>query len=220
MWYLKYKFVHRDCIYAPKLRQYNLSVFFFPLNSYKEGNFVFANSIQQVVGDKKNIEKYVAYLKKHSQIAKLDVYGNVLFCLAKHRAEFKMYETVYNPKIIFIAPGYQDKEGYEVWEVACWDRKTLENMIAVLKKNKTTTYFEVLKLVERKLNDVFVMKLLPKLAPKQEKALRLAYKEGYYKFPRKTDLDQLAKITKVSKPTFRENLRRAESKLMPYLISE
>ncbi|KYK26464.1 hypothetical protein AYK26_04910 [Euryarchaeota archaeon SM23-78] len=220
MWYLKYKFIHKDCIYAPKLREYNLSVFFFPLSHYKEGNFVFTNSIQQVVGEKKNIKKYVTYLEKHPKIVKIDVYDNIIFTLAKHKTDLKMYETVYNPALIFVAPGYQDKEGFEVWEVACWERKPLENMIFVLKNNKTTIHFEILKLVEKRLNDVFVMKLLPKLAPKQQEALRLAYKMGYYKFPRKVDLDKLAKIAKVSKPTFRENLRKAEAKLMPYLISE
>lgn len=220
MWYLKYKFIHKDCIYAPKLKQYNLSVMFYPLNHYKKGNFVFTNAILQVIGEKKNIKKFVNYLKKHSQIDKLDVHDNILFCLAKHKTNLKIYETVYNPAFIFVAPGYQDKDGFEVWEVACWDRKLLENMIHVLKSSKTTTYFEILKFVERKLNDVFVMKLLPKLAPKQEEALRLAYKNGYYKFPRKIDLDELARIAKVSKPTFRENLRKAEVKLMPYLISE
>jgi predicted DNA binding protein len=53
---------------------------------------------------------------------------------------------------------------------------------------------------------------------KQKQAMNLAIKNGYYNYPRKTNLDNLAKIAKVSKQTFQENLRKAENKLIPSLI--
>ena len=88
-----------------------------------------------------------------------------------------------------------------------------------MENNKTTLYFEILSFVERDLDDVYISRLLPKLAPKQEKAIKLAYKYGYYSYPREITLDELAKISKVSKQTFRENLRKAEAKLIPKLVS-
>ena len=60
--------------------------------------------------------------------------------------------------------------------------------------------------------------LHPKLSPKQKEAVELAVKEGYYNYPRKIDLEGLAKLSKVKRQTYQENLRRAEKKLVPFLI--
>jgi predicted DNA binding protein len=50
------------------------------------------------------------------------------------------------------------------------------------------------------------------------KAFELAIENGYYSWPKGTDFIELAKKMKVSVPTFREHLKRAESKLIPDLI--
>ncbi|MDD5191576.1 MAG: helix-turn-helix domain-containing protein, partial [Candidatus Nanoarchaeia archaeon] len=112
------------------------------------------------------------------------------------------------------------KEGFEITEVACWDRKVLQDLINSLEKNKTTTYFEILQFNEKKMEEMYISKLLPKLPIKQKEAITLALKNGYYNYPRKVNLDKLAKVSKVSKQTFRENLRKAEAKIIPKFISE
>ena len=38
---------------------------------------------------------------------------------------------------------------------------------------------------------------------------------GYYRFPRKTNLKKLAKLMNVALPTYQEHLRKAEINLMP-----
>jgi len=58
----------------------------------------------------------------------------------------------------------------------------------------------------------------PELPEKQKGAIELAYEEGYYSYPKKSDLKDLAKIAKVSVPTFQENLRKAEIKLLPFIL--
>ena len=42
-------------------------------------------------------------------------------------------------------------------------------------------------------------------------------KEGYYKFPKHTNLEKLAKLNNISKETFFEHLAKAESKVIPFL---
>lgn len=190
MWYLKYKFAHKDCIYAPMLRKYKLNVLFHPMNHYKKGNYIYANSLQEVFGDKKNIKKYINYLKKHPKIVKLESYDNIIISLAKHKTKFKMYEFAYNPKLIHISPAYQDKEGYEIFEIGCWDKKPLQDHINALKNNKTTTYFKILKFIEKNIDNIYTIRLLPKLSEKQKQAIELAFAEGYYKFPKKTNMDK------------------------------
>lgn len=220
MWYLKFKYKHSDCIYAPKLEELNLSIFFHYIGNYIKGNYIYTSAIQHLIGEEKDIKKYIKYMKTHQKIIKIEVYGDVIFTLAEHRKELKVYRAIYDPIFIFPTPAYLSEDGFEIIEVACWERKPLQELITALEKNKTTTHFEILKFIEKEMDDIYVSKLLPKLSEKQEKAIKLAFKEDYYKFPRKTSLDKLSKIAKVSKPTFRENLRKAEAKLIPKLISE
>ncbi|MFX0092279.1 MAG: helix-turn-helix domain-containing protein, partial [Candidatus Hodarchaeota archaeon] len=53
---------------------------------------------------------------------------------------------------------------------------------------------------------------------KQQEALTLAFQEGYYELPRKIILESLAKEMNVGRRTFEEHLRKAERKIMAFLI--
>lgn len=218
MWHLKFKCRHSDCIYAPKLKELKLSVFFHHLGYYTKGNSVRTSALQYVVGEQNGIEKYVRYLKSHDKISKIEAYGNVILSEAKHG--LKVYAEAYNPVFMHPAPAYLSRDGFEIVEVACWERKPLEKLIGAIKSNETTTHFEILDFREKMMDDVYVSRLLPKLSKKQNEAVRLAFRHGYYRFPRQTNLGKLAKMSGVSKATFRENLRRAESRLMPNLFPE
>ena len=65
-----------------------------------------------------------------------------------------------------------------------------------------------------------VLNILPKLTEKQEKAVYLAIKSGYYEYPRKTDVKGLAFKEGLSFSTFQEHLRKAENKLIPFAIKK
>ncbi len=220
MWHLRFKYKHSDCIYAPKLKELNISGFFYYLGEYTKAKSVYTSAMQHLVGDEKQIKKYIGYMKNHKNIKRIEVYGDIIFTLAKHRKELKIYENVYNPIFIYPSPAYLDKEGFEIIEVASWNRKDIEELIKSIEKTKTTEHFEIIYFINKEMEDIYVSKLLPKLPKKQKESIILAFKNGYYKFPRQTNLDKLAKIVKVSKPTFRENLRKAESKIIPNLILE
>ena len=56
------------------------------------------------------------------------------------------------------------------------------------------------------------------LTEKQKQAIHEAIINGYYNYPRKIDLEKLSKIMKVSRVTFQEHLRKAESKLIPQIF--
>ena len=66
--------------------------------------------------------------------------------------------------------------------------------------------------------DIYFSRLMPKLTDKQKRAVTLAWEYGYYRWPKKTDFGKLAKLMKVSVPTYREHLKKAEQKLMPDLM--
>jgi predicted DNA binding protein len=56
------------------------------------------------------------------------------------------------------------------------------------------------------------------LTSRQLKVLTLAFSSGYYELPRKIYLENLAKVMSIHRRTFEEHLRKAEKKIMNYLI--
>ena len=156
-------------------------------------------------------------MKKNERVVRIEV-SKGIFTLVRESLSKKTYQTIYNPKLIYVSPGHNTADGYESWEIACWERKPLEDLIKAMEEAKTTLYFEVLRFEEKELDDVYVMGLFPQMPKKQREAMELAYASGYYRFPKETNLDKLAKMSRVSKQTFQENLKKAESRLMPLLL--
>ncbi|MBI2045757.1 helix-turn-helix domain-containing protein [Candidatus Pacearchaeota archaeon] len=112
-----------------------------------------------------------------------------------------------------------DRSGFEIWNVASWDRKHLEKIIR-LSKSPMIINFKLLEFNKKIIHDVYISNLLPKLSPQQLEALRLAFENGYYEFPKKTNLDKLARLMKIKKATYQEHLKRAESKIIPFIIGQ
>lgn len=220
MWYLKYKYKHSDCIYADKLMEFKLDGYFHHLGEYTREKYIYTSAMIRLIGEGKIVKKYVRYLKGHKNIVNLEVFKDVIFVLAKHKVDLTLYKAVNNSVLIYPSPAYLTRDGFEMIEVASWDRKVISNLIKSVEKNKTTTHFEILQFKEKKLDDIYISRLFPKLAKKQKAAINLAFKKGYYDFPRGINLDNLAKISKVSKQTFRENLRKAEAKIIPKFVSD
>jgi predicted DNA binding protein len=217
MWYLKFKLKHSDCIVAPLAEKYNLSIEFYPLGHYIQEGSVYTTAIHTVKGDEKNIKGYLKELKKDKRIIRIEV-SKSIFTLSKEKASKKTYQAIYNPQLLYVTPGFNSVDGFEIWEIACWDRRPLENLIKIMENAETTISFDILKFEEKNVEDIYLLKLFPELPKKQKKAIELAFKSGYYQFPKKTNLDKLAKEVKVSKATFQENLKKAEARLMPLLL--
>jgi len=220
MWYLRIKYKHSDCLYTDKSHKLNISIFHYYLGSYVKDRYIYSSAFQHFEGEEKDIKKYISYLKHNKRVMSLEVFEKSVLILTKNKKELKTYSALYNPMFLYPNPAIVDRNGFEIVEIAFWEKKPLQGLISVLEKDKTTTHFEILKFVNRKMDDIYVTKLLPKLPTQQGRAIKLAYQFGYYEYPRKINLDKLAKIAKVSKATFRESLRRAEAKIIPQLISK
>jgi predicted DNA binding protein len=61
--------------------------------------------------------------------------------------------------------------------------------------------------------------LFGEMTDKQTNALMLAFKEGYYRSPRKVTTAMLAKKFGTSRPTYEEHLRKAENKMIKTVCS-
>ena len=89
--------------------------------------------------------------------------------------------------------------------------KVLQNIF-----RKVGLNYKVTKLCEFEKN---VESVLDILTPQQMRVFRLAYAEGYYNIPRKASTEQLASLLRIDKGTVGEHLRRAEKKMLDYLMA-
>ena len=74
-----------------------------------------------------------------------------------------------------------------------------------------------------KVRNIDINVLLPEffvLSEQERKSITTAIKLGYYEYPRKINLEELAKTMKLSKPTLEEYIRKAEKKIMARLFNE
>lgn len=114
-------------------------------------------------------------------------------------------------------PVHVSTDGWEYWEVACIDRSELNKIVQTSIKHYHGKLFSLKKEI---LQDVASFRFSMTLPPKQREAIEVAFKEGYYDYPRKIELQKLAKHTKKAYSTYQENLRKAEGRIVDYFLKQ
>lgn len=212
MWLAKLKIKH-DCTIGNRCKKFSCQSNSFPLTSWNKGNHEYVFGEHILIGENKDINQFVRDLKKDKKAIKVEKVNNIVYLIEKHK-HIKIPARLYNRQFFLVKPVYVDKEGYEFWEIASFDKNILIKYISDIKKQKDFQV-EIGKIVETKIKSVWYEKTMPIMSEKQKRAFELALENGYYKFPRKIDLGGLAKRMKVSTSTFQEHLRKAEAKIIP-----
>ena len=212
MWLAKFKIKHKNCLLTPKCVKRKITDLVYVLKAWNGGKHYYYTELHILQGEEKSKKLFIRDLKKEKNIIKLEQKGNYIFTLNKEPLEKRYYSPVFDPRLLQPKPIVVSPDGYEYWEMACWDRKPLMEIL------KVPVFLAKLKSIQNiKLAEIYLPQIYPQLSPKQKQALELAVKEGYYDYPRRIYLEKLAKIGKVKRQTFQENLRRAEKKLIPFL---
>lgn len=213
MWVAKIRLRH-DCIIGNRCRKFNVMMQSLDLNEEKKDGKVLTSSIHQLIGDDKNIKRFISDLKKDERTEFIEFNGQTLFLVETAR---KKPASQFSKKMFFVRPMVLDTEGYEHWEIASHKKEELMNFIKKVKP--LADEFELLGLKNTPLQNIYFPKIMPKLTALQKRALELAIKEGYYETPKKTNLRALAKLSKVSLATYQKHLQKAESKIIPDILS-
>ncbi|MFA5953019.1 MAG: helix-turn-helix domain-containing protein [Candidatus Pacearchaeota archaeon] len=214
MWIAKFKNFHKTCIIAPLCKKHNVIDYVYLLNSWAKGNKFYYTELHFLEGEEKNKNKFINDFRKISKTLKCEVKGSQIFTFNYLTSKnLKKFFAVFNPELIYVKPVVQRADGYEDWELACWDKKPLMEIMKIPDFD-----MKLISIEWKKGFDIFLPRIQSKIPEKQKQAMNLAIKNGYYNYPRKINLDELARITKVSKQTFQENLRKAENKIIPYLV--
>ena len=212
MWKAVFEGKHKTCILAPLCKKYQVTDFVYLVNAWEEKDSFYYSEAHILQGVEENKKKFVKDLKK--QVLKLERKGNFILTLEKKPNWMAAYMPLWDKRIIQTKPVIQKTDGTEHWEMACWDKQPLMQILERLPKE-----FEIkLKsITQTKIDEIFLPHFMPKLSDKQKNTIELAVKRGYYEFPRKVNLNDLSKELKISKSTVQQHLRVAEKKIIPFL---
>ena len=215
MWKLKVRLKH-DCIIGNRCEKFGVKDTGISFNIHREKGKTYSPQIHTIYGEDKKIKKFLRDLEKDKRVTHFESEGNSFFCVEVRKD--KVPSTFKTEKLIFVTPTIVDDEGYETWEVASWKRKNLMDFFHNLEKNVDVNNINFMGINKIKLTDVYYPHLMPNLTKNQKRALDLAFENGFYDYPRKSNMKHLAKIAEVSVPTFFEHLKKAEKKIIPDLI--
>ena len=210
MWLAQLELKH-DCIIGNRCLKYKCNSVGYPLDFFEEKGYNYFFHFEKISGEQNDIDKFIKDLKKDKQVQNLEAENNTLFFTFKTKSKGEMPTQSYLKKVFHLKPVFVDSHGVEHWEVGSWKKESLIEFISQIKlQTDGLETFALKKIVKTKLKDVYFPHIMPLMTVLQQKALQLAQKEGYYEFPRKIDLRELATIMGVSLSTYREHLRKAE----------
>jgi len=204
MWKLKIRLKHK-CLFGDNCSIAKVTCVNVSFNAFKKGNDYYVYHFGTVFGD--NFKEFLDLVQRDKRVDYFEADGRTFIVVEKrhHKEVPGMY---IRPEIIYTKPVYVDKDGYETWELAAIKKETLMEFVKHFENAK------ILNIERTKLKDIYFPRLSPDLTGHQRDALDLAISEGYYQFPKKTDLNKLAAVSSLSKSAFREHLKRAEMKVL------
>jgi len=163
---------------------------------------------------KSELDFFFSYLKGHPLTKKLILLNRTptsAFFFHRTISQSSSYESVLRNDVVYSSP-IRVENGLEVHDIISMDPKNMQN---TLRELESIGEMKILRLGDYK----------PKrsrygLTQKQKKAITMALDNGYYNWPKKINLDELAAMEKISRRSLQERLRRAESKIFPKSIED
>lgn len=205
MWTAKFKIKH-DCWILSKTVKYHFSAVGVPLNAYEKKGKKYHTGFDILRGSEESKQKFLKSLAHDPRVKKVERKGDHLFTVIEGH---DFIAQVFDPSLFFISPVLQEK-GYEYWELGSWDRKTLLQFFYDAQRFASITMLKL----KKGTPTLTFHQALPKMTVKQQTAFHLAQEEGYYNFPRKITVKELARKMKIPRTTFQDHLRKAEAKVM------
>lgn len=214
MWVAKVKISGDDVLMGRTCKKYNVSALAYPLSIISDKNDIKAYFTMVLYGSDRDKNDLFKEIKKSKRVQGIEKNGDFIIGSLK---ESKIVEPMYKHSIIHVDPIIIDKTGYEIWTVGSFNKKDLDIFIDNMEK---LFQGEVLKFISKKITNISIMTVHPELTLIQKRAIEIALDNGYYSYPRKIDLQELAKIMDISYSTYHAHLRKAEMKLLPFFFNK
>jgi predicted DNA binding protein len=214
MWVLKLKLDSEKQTLGKLAVKHGVSMTGYPLSYYKDKNNLYLISAGIAFGEEENKKELIKDFKKSKNIVNFEQSGDFVINVSKQ----PLYtEIFYNPEVIRPNPVVINKQGFHFWYLASFNRKALEKILRVAEKELNA---KIVSFKQEKVSNINFTRLFPELSKNQKKAMELAISRGYYEYPKKIKMEELAKIMGISYSTFQEHLKKAESNILPEIYKE
>lgn len=220
MWVAKFSLKYEGDIFTERTQKFNVNYYAYPLSHYKKSGKYFFVVGGVLDGDHEKIKSFVKDLKKDKRISQIDFNGNFLTVLINYsekEVSKSDMETFYNPSIIHLEPILNSIDGREYWTVASFEKVDLNKTIASAIKLHNGKFTSMNK---TETDNLSLINLSPNISPQQKKVIFAAFEKGYYEYPRKIEIEKLAKTLGISYSTCQEHLRKAEIALLPNMLKK
>jgi len=209
MWTLKVKIYNKNFMNI-LANKYNITAYGYPLNTFYENNKFYVNIAATIVGSEKDKNGFIKALKTEKQTKNIDVTEDfVIACFEQP----KEVEVLYSSGFIYLGPQELTPDFYQTYYLGSWDRKRLSAVVNMMLKGAKV---KIQQFKKEKIRNISVTSIASNLTDKQKKAFKFAYENGYYNFPRDSDLSFLSKLMKISLSTYQAHLRKAEKKITDF----
>ncbi|HIH22568.1 TPA: hypothetical protein HA238_02480 [Candidatus Micrarchaeota archaeon] len=145
------------------------------------------------------------------EVKPLSITGNSAIIEVSWKAAKTSYDAVLGSGCSVTSSCYA-KDGYETYSLFAENPGGIKKLLDELDQIGETKIFSIKNAVDSKSKFG--------LTPKQRYAIVSAISMGYYEWPKKANLEELAAKLGVKRRTLQENLRKAEGKLLPKLLDE
>ena len=164
--------------------------------------------------DKKTLDGYFSFVKNHPTMKKYRVFSRTnttAFAASLFESNGSSYDAVINSNSLYVGPVVQEN-AYEKHQVLTKNPNSIKKLLNELEILGEVKVLKIAKPTEEE--NPF------NLTEKQFLALRVARQNGYYSWPRKATLEELAASSGFTRRAFQENLRKAEAKVLPKLLNK
>lgn len=213
MWSVKFEFDGSNIFLGNISKKYNIILTGYNISSYQKNKELYVNIVGNIKGELKDKKLIFNHLKNSKYVKKIEMNNDFLMVLIKEDPEFMPFDS---PYFIYASPVIIENGIYH-YHLASWYREEIEKLLKYV-RNNFKCKLQMIK--DEKIKNISLIGIQPNLTAKQKKAYELAVDNGYYEYPKKIELKQLAKISKISYSTYQQHLKYAEKKLANFFCGK
>jgi predicted DNA binding protein len=213
MWVVKVSYDGSGLFYGGLSKKYNITLSGYNLSNYERKGRFHVVSVGRISGEEENIRKALRELKNYKDMIYFEKTNDFIILSL---TEKKPSHAFYSPLFIYPSPIVIEKGVYTI-TVASWSRKEIEKLLKACEKFPN---YKLISLKEERITNISITGIQPDLTDKQKRAYELAVEKGYYEYPKKITLKELAKLSKISYSTFQQHISYAEKKIGNFMLGK
>ena len=213
MWVARLEIVRDSGVMVKATRHLRAFGYSYYMNVFRRGGKGYVTKVMYIGGPDK--EKLFEAMRSHKKLTVHQREGDQV--VYEHQALDTFHAQMLDGSVFIVGP-IVGKEGMEYWTIASWRKANVQRLLRKLSRLKGVKVW--LRALKQEDIDFFLPNTFARLSKKERQALLEAVEKGYYDFPRKKSLEEMAEEKGVHESTLREELRKAEGKVLRAAVKQ